>query len=466
MRTNVVQVQRPLKFYLVFFSLIAVLVACFTPSHAQQKNGNGSSGKGFGRKISERAGAGADTTPEGRYLDAFGLKLEDGKNGDRNVRSLVDRSPGEILLAIPSEEIITVERIRSRLTASCETKRDDNRPHEDEEEGLAIGLLRLKYDALDPYVSNVLPKKHFNAWTMSRDLWMETSAVLPRCYLETFDATRQRVNRFATETAAAADHKFTVEDALWAFSMVRSRSLAVPELNDDDSGKSDRMPLALIPGLDLLNHKFGVGTQLQLVAGEGISESKWLLSTSDSISAGDEVFLSYGDDKDNWKLLLTYGFAIPNNPNAVVFWTWSDLLDAAQTVRPDTFSDRVCRQLLRHPQLEAYTVPSEHRATFSYDAHTGTPRESLSNGLAMLNNLAAQLGKPEADNDALSTEVLEALISRRLEELREGLKLLTEQREKRSEATDKQEEYAEWESFFSSLLFALKSEEQQLQTQH
>jgi flagellar motility protein MotE (MotC chaperone) len=468
-----VRAHPPKNIFLVLLTLIA-LVSCFTPSNAQKKhNGNsGSNNKGFGKTASEdkkKTAAVIAAKSEQRYLEPHGLELrsnDDDALEERGVRTLKHRPAGDVLLEIPLEDTITVDRIRSRL-ASC--PRDDENSNNDEEDALALGLLRLRDEASDPYVANVLPKKHFNVWTLPVDLWKNVSVVLPRCYAETFDATRQRVLQFATRVAEQAasnpDDMFTVDDALWAFSMVRSRSLAVPELdNDNDNTSGDRVPLALIPGLDLLNHAFGSGTQLQLFVddsdGQELQSAKWVVTSSDPIEAGDEVFLSYGDDKDNWKLLLTYGFALPDNPNAVVFWSWRDLLDAAQTVRPDTFSDRVCRQLLRHPQLEAYTVVSEQRATFSYDVSTDAPRESLANGLAMLNSLAAQLGKPEPDAASLSNQVLGALLRRRIEELKDGQSRLNDRRAE----IDNDENYSEWRPFFDSLRVALESEQRQLQT--
>lgn len=443
------------KQLLVLFSLVWSLVSCYTPSKNAQ---------GFGKKPTpEQKKNDAVTAPaasaaksEQNYLQPFGLELKSNNNGGdddyRSVQTLTDRSAGDILLEIPLQDTITVDSLRSRL-ASCSAQNSEEIT--DEEEALALGLLRLKKELSDPYILNVLPQKHYNVWTLPGDLWKETAALMPRCYSETFGATRQRVNKFATEIAESKAYDFSVDDVLWAFSMVRSRSLAVPELNNDSGG--DGIALALIPGLDLLNHEFGSGTQLQLVEGENESSSKWVLTSSDSIAAGKEVFLSYGDEKDNWKLLLTYGFSLPNNPNAVVFWSWKDLLDAASAVRPDTFSERVCKQLMRHPQLEAYTVLSEQRATFSYDIQANAPRESLANGLIMLNSLAGQLGKPESDSDALGQQVLDALLSRRLEELQDGQSRL------KALEVSLGDEHSEWKPFLGSLRIALQAEQEQLQ---
>mmetsp|Transcript_22466 Transcript_22466/g.25046 ORF Transcript_22466/g.25046 Transcript_22466/m.25046 type:complete len:473 (+) Transcript_22466:84-1502(+) len=468
----------------VFLIILLSLITCtsYQPSHSSyQRNGNNNSSIKNNNNDNYNV-----ATSEKQYLEPFALELkttdDDGGNDKRFVCTLTDRSVGDVLLEIPVEDVITVEQIlrRRRLQQQqksgeyCEHDVDNNVDggfdEDDEEEALAFGLLQLRYEEFDPYVVNILPEKHFNVWTLPADMWKETATILPRCYSETFDATRQKVNEFVTRISKQEEGEedgkrqksrprgYTVDDALWAFSIVRTRSLAVPELNnsnDSEKNDNDRVPLALIPGLDLLNHDFGSGTQLQLVS----TSSKWVVSSSDSYKAGNEVFLSYGDDKDNWKLLLTYGFTIPNNPNAVVFWSWEDLLDAANKVRPNTFTDYVCQQLLRHPQLNAYTIASEDRATFSFDASSSTPRESLSNGLAMLNSLVVQLGHPEEDDGkSLTKEVLGELIRRRLDELTDCQgRLRTQQEERR-----KFEKYSEWNPFFEALRVALESEEKLL----
>ena len=105
----------------------------------------------------------------------------------------------------------------------------------------------------------------------------------------------------------------------------------------------------------------------------------------------------------------------------------------------------------------AYTTISEQRATFSYDASTQTPRESLNNGFVLLHSLAAQLGSPESDNgEVLAQEVLEQLIEKRLEELREGQSNL---------AAENENIDSEWTPFFESLRVALEAEEKQLTAQ-
>jgi hypothetical protein len=336
---------------------------------------------------------GVETT----YLKPTRLGVDDfhSTGTGRGVQTLVDRVPGDALLKVPVNETIT---------ASNDHSKSSERSWEQfsEEQKLSLHLLHLKKKN-HPYVCTVFPSEHFSIWTLPQNVFdTRPMSLLPRCYRESFQASRDMTLTFAK----AIEEEFEVDDVMWALSMVRSRSIAVPELAENDG---QDMPLALIPGLDLLNHQFDSGSLLLLV------DDHWTLTSSKSYKAGDQIFLSYGDDKDNLKLLLTYGFAVKNNPNSVAFWTWEDLLDAAGAVRPAMFSEQIRRSLMRHPQLKVYISLTEERATFSLDTKTKLPRESLQNGLLMLSSLATQLGFPE--DEALQQDVLDSLLKSRVEEL-------------------------------------------------
>ncbi|KAL3924489.1 MAG: hypothetical protein SGILL_001014 [Bacillariaceae sp.] len=431
----------------------------------------------------------ATTDASDKYLGPFGLQLHNFQDtGGRGVQSNVDRPVGELLLEIPVEDTITSSQLKS--SSSVTTASDNDlfavlfQHANGAEERLAIELLRRRDQNKDPYIKEVLPKEHYNSiWTLPDDLWDALrSKCLPRCYLETFQATRDRVMDFCTRMLAAQEQmkqpqqpqKYSVDDFLWAFSMVRSRSVAVPELQPEasdvaaatgDDNHLSQVPLALIPGLDLLNHDFdkGSATQLQLVKEEQKgndkdSKTSWWVSSNKPIEAGEQVFLSYGDDKDNWKLLLTYGFAVSDNPNSLVFWSWRDLLDAASKVRPTIFQERVCAQLLRHPQLQAYTTLSEDRATFSFDAKHKQPRESLSNGLVMLANLVTQLGQPS--DDKIGDDVLRELIRQRIDDLQRCQEELEKQIKSIDDDDVKQRKG--WIPFLGSLQVAINQEEKDL----
>lgn len=385
---------------------------------------------------------------DNKYLKPFGLELYNFPETGRGVRTVVDRKPGDLVIQIPIEDTITVS---STIAASAGKKKpnlmtsflEENGDKTDlsEEQLLALALITLRKD--DHRYVSVLPKTHLGVWTMPSTLFQ--NLCLPRCYQEFFQATRNTVFDFMSN-ADVSDDKITSNDIQWGFSMVRSRSLAVPELEDDD--------LALIPGLDMFNHEFDSGTTLQLVLDDNNdsddNQKYWTLISSKPYKAGDQIFLSYGDEKDDWKLLQTYGFAAtPKNPNALIFWTWEDLLDAASQCRPTMFTSRVCKSLLNHPQLTAYASMSEQRAIFSLDGRTGEPRESLQTGLTLMMSLASQLGFPNDEN--LPNEVLTRLVENRLREIHECSK---GQSSRHDETLS-----SEWKPFWDSIQRVLKQEE-------
>jgi hypothetical protein len=345
------------------------------------------------------------------------------------------------LLEIPVKDTITLQQMSDVISELMSGSQSATQSWT-EEQLLAVVVLLLK-NKNHPYVSVTLPEEHYSFWTLPSDLWNQI--ILPRCYRESFQATRSSVLDFCATSLPIEE--VSLQDKLWAFSMVRSRSISVPELQSNSKIDGDA-PIGLVPGLDMFNHAFESGTLLQL---NGIDETEsgrqWTLSSSKSYKTGDQIFLSYGDEKDNWKLLLVYGFAIPQNPNPLVFWTWQDLLEAAGQVRPMVFPERAQKQLLKHPQLyETYTKLSENRASFSYNAHMKAPRESLENGLLMISNLAAQLGH---DNDnALSQDVMNQLIRNRLQELKVSLNSIEEISVP-----------SEWTPFLESMSLTLKEEE-------
>jgi hypothetical protein len=214
--------------------------------------------------------------------------------------------------------------------------------------------------------------------------------------------------------------------------------VAVPELKPEDV---EDIPHALIPGLDLLNHQVGANTILSLVG------DCWQLISERPHQTNDQVWLSYGDEKDNWKLLVTYGFCLADNPaHQFLFWDFSDLLDAASRARPSIFTPRIQQSLLQNSQLAVYTQPGEQRAILSYDVATQTPRESLQGGLALLASVAAQLGRP--DDTTLPNDVFNHLVTSRQEDLETCLKTL-----------DQVDVPPEWQGLFSSLRLVMEQEQ-------
>jgi tRNA-specific adenosine deaminase 2 len=128
---------------------------------------------------------------------------------------------------------------------------------------------------------------------------------------------------------------FSWETYLWAHTTVATR-LFPPTFSIPNNENAEQFPSkhgaqkeglvpsgCLIPCADMLNHKSGTrlawrtdGTCLHAHA-------------TTKMGAGEEVTFSYGDEKSNGHLLVTYGFCVPFNPNDVSPITFpSDTIDS------------------------------------------------------------------------------------------------------------------------------------------
>lgn len=469
-----------------------------------------------------------------KYLRPYHLALFERSppSSYRGIKTTIDRhGDGEVIFEISNSQIILASDFDDldHLPKTARTAADtDDDEIWTQEQIIALGLLSLRehanddhgYDEPGPngrnydnhtvqqdrriYVSNILPQQQQCAvWTLPQQMWDDVVAPsLPRCYREWFEATRSHVSQFV-ETASKSYNnmnKYSEDDILWAFSMVRSRSVAVPELAQEKEDSASQQspvgpPLAIIPGLDLFNHRFSSmpndeNNNVRINLNWNHHDRVWSITTStdsvgssaDSVGSssatssseqsimlqkGDEIFLSYGDDKDNWKLLLTYGFVVRHNPNKIVFWTWEDVLDSASRVRPMVFTERTRQQLLNHPQLQMYVMLSENRATFSYDTVMDQPRQSLVNGLTILSNLATQIGG--VADETLSNDVLSDLMRQRLQELESGIRVLNEVLNQGDRTSLDGEKYclpSKWFSFVDSVRIVLEEEANALNALH
>ena len=98
---------------------------------------------------------------------------------------------------------------------------------------------------------------------------------------------------------------------------------------------------ALLPLLDLLNHRDGARVRLER------SEKAWRLVADDAYAAGGEVFNSYGA-RGNLELLLNYGFAVRDNPQRRVAFDADDLV-AARDIGAARCPPRVARLASDYP---------------------------------------------------------------------------------------------------------------------
>lgn len=97
---------------------------------------------------------------------------------------------------------------------------------------------------------------------------------------------------------------FTRDAFIWAFGILRSRTF--PPLTGED--------IALVPLADFINHGLGGSVPAKAIwekrEGSLFDRQKMVaMRAGRSYSAGDQVFLEYGQDKSNGQLALDFGFA-------------------------------------------------------------------------------------------------------------------------------------------------------------
>ena len=122
----------------------------------------------------------------------------------------------------------------------------------------------------------------------------------------------------------------------WAYFAVNSRTVYFDTSQFSNqhaaiySLLSDAPRLAMAPFLDLLNHTTGVATR---------QEHRWLSSTQavyrlftkTPVRKYEQIFISYGA-LDNVKLLVEYGFFIPNNPHDLFDFDLDEIEAATGTI--------------------------------------------------------------------------------------------------------------------------------------
>lgn len=260
----------------------------------------------------------------------------------------------------------------------------------------------------------------------------ETRALLPQCYAKCAKASRDYACAQHAKLAAALrqnGHEPPPLSAfLEAFAHVRARSV---EVSDELAANEPRSELllagsgrrrALLPAFDLLNHKHGTSTEL--TRGEG---GDWVVHSGDAYRAGEQCHVSYGDSRDNLKMLLQYGFALEpgEEQTQLVIFDVADLIDGCVAARPRVFAD------VRDEMMQALEVThasdsapaaSAHQqlSLFTFDGASGLPRESLQTALGMLEGVAEALddgSSAEDSSDDVKGDIMRAMLKARLHEV-------------------------------------------------
>jgi SET domain len=338
-------------------------------------------------------------------IDDFDLQVHDFGITGRGLRTLRSRAAGEELLRVSMEDAVTLTTLMDKypmeLTVLVENM---NEGKVSEEMVIALGLFLLKRDG-NIYVSN-LPKYQYSVLNMPDPLLQ----LLPFTYQKIVSAYRELTQTLYSSFPKNVLSTFSIDDFYWAYATTRSRCV---EVSLGDIG--DRKLRALLPVFDLLNHKFGASSFLDYSA----EEESFVITSMDSYAEGEQIFISYGSSRDNLQLFTTYGFCVQNNPSNVIFFDFEELLQACTSVRPTFFTEQVKEQL-----LDIMKKVGSIRELYEFDGSTGHPRKSLEVGISMVGDIEKQfLLEPDA---TFSIDVLNSLISKRLQENRFKLEVLNE----------------------------------------
>ena len=171
----------------------------------------------------------------------------------------------------------------------------------------------------------------------------------------------------------------------------------------------------MLPAFDILNHKFGAEATIL----HSTVENSYILKSNDAFGEGDQVYISYGEARDNLKMLMTYGFCAPQNPDALVFFDAQDLLHACSLARPAFFPELVLQQL--NGLLKKL---GKERDLYEFNGSIHKPGRSLEDGLEMMAAIEKQfLDEPDP---SFASHVLNALVYTRIQEVEDRLRMVNQ----------------------------------------
>ena len=244
---------------------------------------------------------------EGGLIGSIAVETRDGLRG---LHATCSVPAGESLLAVP------------RHCTLWAKEGDGLKAHEQ----LILRLLECEVSGDLSYVQEMLPKQV----TLLRDWSDEQLDALQsptlreevECQRQWLDSTCQRLLTFWCRRGWSKEQFPSVQRCKWAESIVRSRSLDIT--SESDGGNV----LAIVPLFDLCNHQrlpptndLHASKQVEPEHGDSErdpSRAPPVLVTADGVIVlcartplhhGNEVFIDYGGEGGNARLLLDYGFA-------------------------------------------------------------------------------------------------------------------------------------------------------------
>jgi len=239
----------------------------------------------------------------------------------RGLQAKASISAGSVLISLPRAALITASTVRqSPLGKLIESLCGRIPTNITAQELLALWLVSERYKGASssyfPYLQS-LPSQYTVPYFCSP---AEISSLphylrsLVEKQIETVKNGLNKVIKFKNDVETLSE--LDLDKFAWAWFTVNTRAVFYDEKsNVKNSSGSSEENLALAPYLDLFNHdpqvsvRAGVGLDIRV--GDG---GDYQIVTNNAISKHNQVFINYGPHS-NTKLLLEYGFFLPNNPH-------------------------------------------------------------------------------------------------------------------------------------------------------
>ncbi|CAG5132094.1 unnamed protein product, partial [Candidula unifasciata] len=234
------------------------------------------------------------------------------KDTGRGLRARKNIYPGETIISIPQQLLVTVRTVfDSDIGAVIFREKEKWTPQQLLTIFLVIERHRGDMSPWFPYINSLPDEYSTPLYFSASEMELMTPYVrsLAELTQERFSKAFTKIRTFVMNCAASYEHMFRESDVRWAWSTVNTRSVYLqtdphPVLILDP----EESHLALAPFLDLLNHS----DCSQMSAGINVKSKTYDIITQDTYKKNEQVFICYGSH-DNTKLLINYGFALPNN---------------------------------------------------------------------------------------------------------------------------------------------------------
>ncbi|XP_035825655.1 SET domain-containing protein 4 [Aplysia californica] len=341
----------------------------------------------------------------------------------RGLRTRVRIKPGDTIVSIPAECLITTDTVlASPVGALIQRRRLQFTPQQLLSMFLIFERQKGAQSKWAPYL-DTLPTTYGTPLYFSRsELSLLVSSVqeMAESSCRRFRSACEKIMSFVKGDMSGQLPIFTVTDLRWAWSAVNTRSVYLrthphPAVLLDPQESH----MALAPFLDLLNHT----DSAQITAGLNERSGAYEIVTRDGYFKYQQVFICYGPH-DNAKLLIDYGFTLPVNYNNSVTFTLEDIVSIISTTSVTSLSSRVELErkmnLIRESQLSKQLVCGQDGCSWSLMTSLKIfclPREQLEQWRRLLQGQVVS-----EDNERVSGDLAVALVTRALHEARRRLK--------------------------------------------